>query len=275
MSKFIFNKAYSLLKDIYLYVVSHLRRGGVISKELFLFKEDSGGLDRDKFDSLVGGEIKRVKELSKKLPSISAIYRVKNGAEYIEAAILSVAPIVKEIIVIDNGSIDETKSIIKKLQIELTSIVEIKLFEYSEKLELAGDGYLERVKNNPNGSLAKFYSYCFSLGSSDYLMKCDAHYIFTLKGICSLQEKLKYNPDVIYFSGCEIYGKELNYEPSLFRRDSGYRFVDNEKWEKLEFQNTKSIYVYTPVFLHVKRLAYIKSISCVEMKSYIDSKYNK
>ncbi|HHF3287749.1 glycosyltransferase [Vibrio alginolyticus] len=267
-------KLFSLIKDMYLYMTSILKRNKKISEELFLFSSGKGQLNRNEFDVAVGKEISLVHERAKSLPSISAIYRVKNGAEYIESAILSVAPLVTEIIVIDNGSKDETKSIVAKLKKELRGIVRIEIHDYTIKTVLAGDGYYERVKLNPEGSLAKFYEYCFSLGTSEYLMKCDAHYVFTLKGLISLQDKLKYSPDVINFSGCEIYGKELDYEPSLFRRDSGYKFVDKEKWEKLEIPNAESIYVYSPVFLHVKRLSYVKGIQNSE-KNFAEFKYEK
>lgn len=273
MIKFILGKSFLFLKEVYVSLTSNFKKNKEISKGLFLIGGVRGDFDRDYFDEIVGGKIKEIKEKSSELPSISAIYRVKNGSEYIESAILSVSPLVQEIIIVDNGSTDGTKKIIEKLKLELKGIVNIKTFDYLEKTELAGDGYLERVKNNPLGSLAKYYEYCFSLGTSDYLMKCDAHYIFTAKGLSEIQDKLKLNPDVVYFSGCEIYGKELDYEPSLFKRTCGYQFIDKDRWEKLVFNKVKSIYIYIPVFLHVKRLSYIKSIKKKSSEKYSEVKY--
>ncbi|HIF9240954.1 TPA: glycosyltransferase [Photobacterium damselae] len=264
-----------ILKNIYIRIVDKLKNNAEISDKLFSIgngKEKK--FSRNKFDSYCKDKLLEINKLKKNGASISAIYRVKNGQEYIEAAILSVSPLVNEIIVVDNNSSDKTIEIVEKLKSELYSIVDIKIFTYSEDLELAGDGYIERVTSNPNGSLAKFYEYCFSLGSSEYLMKCDAHYIFTPKGINELRKAVNSKPNIVYFSGAEIFGKELDYEPSLFRKDSNYKFIDRDKWEQLTFPDLNGIYIYDPVFFHIKRLSFIKYINDNTGVDVIKLKYN-
>lgn len=230
-------------------------------------------MDRDEFDKEITNELRSNIENKAKLPTVSAIFRVRNGQEYIECAILSIASFVTEIIVVDNESTDRTVEIVKELKLRLENIVHIKLFNYSKKLEIAGEGYKERVLQNPEGSLSRFYDYCFSQGQCDYLMKCDAHAIFTRKGINLLTEALKSEPDIISFRGSEIYGKQLSMETSLFKRNQTFRFVDKERWEQLEFSSRDALQLKEPVYLHVKRLSFIKNVHTNDL-SPARAKYN-
>ncbi|EAY5740020.1 glycosyltransferase, partial [Salmonella enterica] len=111
--------------------------------------------DRLEFDNYVSTKLKKQVENKKKLPSVAAIYRVKNGAEYIEASILSISSFATQIIVVDNNSMDNTKNIVEKLSNELRDVCDIKLFSYNKKLAIAGSGYIDRVSNG-DGSLAEF-----------------------------------------------------------------------------------------------------------------------
>ncbi len=83
---------------------------------------------------------------------------------------------------------------------------------------MAGNGYLDRLRDNPNGSLAKFYNYCFSLASSEYVMKWDAHGLMFPEGINNIQKAIKLEPDCIYFNGLEFYGKSLNREIRIYKK---------------------------------------------------------
>ncbi|WP_318406947.1 glycosyltransferase family 2 protein [Photobacterium leiognathi] len=186
---------------------------------------------------------------------VSAIYRVKNGESTIEKAILSVVDLVEEIIFVDNGSTDNTINIVN----ELSNKYNIKIFEYKKDLCFAGKGYKERLKENPSGSLADYYTYSFSKGKSDYLMKCDANYIFTKTGLNIIKKELKKKPDVICYPGVECFGNKHVLEPFIFKRNSGWKFIDDELWEKVVFpENLKWKKIFTALFIHVKRYNYIK-----------------
>ncbi|MEH8103953.1 glycosyltransferase [Aeromonas veronii] len=265
------------MKNKMLYRMSYLKNiainvfGSLYSKlepvkyvNSLLFKLDEiEGSDRDSQDRNVLKFLKKVDRLKKEgvIPTISAIYRVKNGAEYIELSILSIAPLVSEIIVVDNTSTDETYHIVKRLQGQLKDTTTIKLYQYTKKVELAGGGYDERVKKNPSGSLAEFYRYCFALGKSQYLLKCDAHYVFSAKGLHSIISALKSEPDYVLYSGLEVYGKKMGFEPFLFKNDDGYSFIDTDKYEKLVLKGDVKVRINEPVFLHLKRISYTKSIA--------------
>ncbi|MDE9453841.1 glycosyltransferase [Xenorhabdus bovienii] len=217
--------------------------------------------DRLSFDSFTTKKIKKQLKRREDLPSVSAIYRVKNGAEYIESSILSIAPFAKEIIIVDNNSTDNTLEIVHSLAKELKETNKFIISKYEKKLAIAGKGYREQVRKDKDKSLASFYNYCFSLSTCDYVMKVDAHCIFSPYGIDELQNSIKKEYEGIIFRGLEIYGKWLHLELSLYKKDLGLRYVDDELYERLDFnRKLKSKRIIKPLFLHIKRLSYIKNM---------------
>ncbi|PSB76999.1 hypothetical protein FD722_17505 [Photobacterium damselae subsp. damselae] len=219
-------------------------------------------LSRTKFDQESKKIIEQINDKKSRLPSIAAIYRVKNGAVYIESSILSIAPLCTEIIFIDNQSSDSTLDIVNRLKNELQDICEIKIYSYNKKIRIAGDGYKSESSNDV--SLADFYNYCFSLGESEYLMKVDCHYIFTLKGLEVIQKKIKIKPRFLNYRGVEIFGKKLSFETFLYKNDNNFKYVDSDFYEKLTFKYKISLYekvkntIFFPIYIHVKRLSFVK-----------------
>ncbi|CAH7062852.1 Glyco_trans_2-like domain-containing protein [Vibrio chagasii] len=228
----------------------------LINRWLLNFNGSKGCLGRDNQDSEVQSFMS---DMNNRGCDISAVYRVKNGEESIEMSILSIAPLVREIIFVDNGSTDNTIDIVQRLKFQLKDKVDIRIFRYEIETALAGKGYLQRVMDNPVSSLSRFYSYCFSQATSNYLMKCDAHYVFIPKGLTKIAKAIEGNScDIIYYSGLEMHGKEMGLEPFIFNQSSGYVFEDTELYEKIKFKSNKRRVIRTPLFFHVKRLSYIK-----------------
>lgn len=97
------------------------------------------------FDASVQDELKRMINKRAALPSVSAIYRIKNGEIFIRISILAIAPLCKEIICVDNGSTDNTIQILEQLQSELAGICEIKIYHYNKNVHLAGVDYKKRI----------------------------------------------------------------------------------------------------------------------------------
>ncbi|UBU95211.1 glycosyltransferase family 2 protein [Edwardsiella tarda] len=246
-----------------------------VLKGLLLFDNlYNGKLSRDQHDKFV--EKVMDNSLDNKA-SISAIYRVKNGQAYIQMSILSIAPFVEEIIVIDNNSSDLTVSLVKELQRKLSNIVTIKIYSYSEKLCLAGDSYLANLKEGRGGSLADYYNYCFGLGSKNFLMKVDAHYIFFPNEMIRIVNAINSRVvDYITYRGVEIYGKDLSKEAFIFRRDINWRFIDGERFEYLQFDDASELVYETinhPVFLHTKRLTYSAFLSSAHSTRGVEKLY--
>ncbi|ENM5780319.1 hypothetical protein ACXR5E_003327 [Vibrio mimicus] len=234
---------------------------------IFKVSQVSRYLSRLSFDKSSSDVYRGVISKRSKHGSVSAIYRVKNGSATIEASILSIAPLCSEIIIVDNDSSDKTIEIAERLKKELSDITSIKIFNYNRKLALAGYGYKDKVKKDPDASLAKFYTYCFSLGTRDYVMKCDAHYIFTPRGLINIQKKLLLNPDIVRFRGAEIFGKYIAYEPFIMRNNGSFSFVDGDEYEIIKLRNPVKMMdfykstIISPCYMHVKRLSYSKHIS--------------
>ncbi|HGF5593841.1 TPA: glycosyltransferase family 2 protein [Klebsiella quasipneumoniae subsp. similipneumoniae] len=235
-------------------------------------------LNRLDFDKhVLNNQIIQFKE-KEKLKKISAVIRVKNGAEYIESSVLSILSLVSEIVIIDNDSSDDTYNIATRLKKELSDICEINIYTYHKKLEIAGCGYRRRLNENPGGSLAAYYNYCFSLAKYDYVMKWDAHAIMFEKTINKIQAVLAKEPDAIYLRALELYGKNMSSEMRIYKSCLGLKYIDGDLYEELDFENfsfkeMKKKVLYSPAYLHLKRLSYVK-FSKMECSNIVSEKYN-
>ena len=222
------------------------------------------GNDRDAQDDQIQKLLLEVSNRKNTLPSVSAVYRVKNAAPFLELSLKSVAPFVTEIIVVDNGSVDETCAIVGKLKKEFASSgIDLVLFRYEQEIARAGSGYLAAVKRNPEKSIAKYYSYCFGKATSEYVMKVDAHCIYHGAGLLKLQDAIEHGIDVTYFRGIEFFQKRLSVEPYLFRKSVHWHYEDQDSYELLVFKQKKlkKFFVKRPVFIHMKRIVYGASLA--------------
>ncbi|WP_039987531.1 glycosyltransferase family 2 protein [Vibrio owensii] len=221
--------------------------------------------DRDEQDVIVRESIK-ANNITKSRNQISAVYRVKNGGRFLESSILSIAPLCTEIIVVDNNSTDNTKQIVDSISLKFKGVCEIKYFIYDNELSPAGRGYYDKVKINPESSLAKFYNFAFSKASCEYIMKVDAHLIYLPSIIPVIQKKLERKPKIVKYGGRELYGLTLGLETYIFRKDLGVYFEDEMEYEVIHFNQKISkseklkSYIFKPAFIHIKRLAYVDSI---------------
>lgn len=222
-----------------------------------IFNIGNGG-DPKEVDTAISAFLKKSYSLRRK-KSVSAVIRVKNASPYIELSVLSIAPLCEEIIIVDNVSTDGSSEIYEKIKEKLSGRCVVKIFSYNENIELPGKDYAIRLKLNPKGSLARFYNFCFSLASSDYLLKWDAHMILMPFGVKLIQNELQKNPNLIFFTGVEIFGRPLSLESYIRKRSLNLKYVDGEHWERLFFtheQSRKSSIIKKSIFIHVKALAY-------------------
>ena len=220
--------------------------------------------ERLKFDCRVGEFQKELNLNKNSLPTLSAVFRVKNAEAYLETSVSSIAPICKEIIIIDNNSLDKTLEICAKLKENLKNICEVKVYSYNRELAIAGEEYAMHV--NENNSLAEYYKFAFSKATSEFVMKADAHLLYTPLGLKRIQDKLKEGRRVIIFKGVEIYGMKLSFERYVFKNDSSFKFVDGRYYEELKFDYKLSKWeqirstIITPCFIHFKRVRYINNL---------------
>jgi len=218
--------------------------------------------NRIKFDDSVHAFLSKIESNKKTLPTLSAVYRVKNAEPFLYMSIYSIAPICSEIIIVDNNSSDNTLEIANKIKSELSGRVDVKIYSYKQELAIAGPSY--KIELETKGSLAEYYTYCFSKASSDYVMKCDAHLLYNPKGLLAIQSKLAKKVRVIIFRGVELYGLKLPLECYIFRNDHSFNYTDSECWEQVNFDFKLSMLekfqctIFSPLFLHYKRVVYSK-----------------
>lgn len=210
--------------------------------------------DRDSCDKNVRDfKIKLRKELTK---TVSVIYRVKNGEAFLELSIASVIPIATEIILVDNNSDDRTELVFKKLNRKYPDI-SFRYFKDNETYANAGSSYQLDLKNG-YPSLADFYNKSFSLGSCDYLMKMDAHYLLMPSCLPRIVKLLNANNKYLTLQIIDIYGRIQGGEPLIFKNQD-WVFEDGKNFEELRL--TKKT-ILEKIFslingncvLHLKRL---------------------
>jgi glycosyltransferase involved in cell wall biosynthesis len=218
--------------------------------------------DRDEHDTYVDQQFKTALLNRDSLPNVTAVYRIKNAEEFVSLSIQSVIPLASEIVVVDNGSVDNTKTLVMKLQKQYSEIVTIKYYKYDQAIARAGLGYAAEVAGDPKKSIADFYNFCFSKATSDYIIKVDAHCLYSLNRILDVQSYLRKDFDILYFRGVEYLGKRLSIEPYLFKRSLDFTYEDEESYEILKFKNKqlKKATLLAPVFIHIKRILYTKGL---------------
>lgn len=232
----------------------------------FAFRFDAlkkkSGESRIRFDNSVHEFFRNIESKKKRLPTLSAVYRVKNAEPFLCMSIYSIVPICSEIVIVDNNSSDETLKVAERLRFELKGRVDVKVYSYKQELAIAGPSYKYDLENK--SSLAEYYTYCFSKATADYVMKCDAHLLYNPRGLIAIQSKLAKSPRTIIFRGVEIFGLNLPFERYIFKNDNQFIYEDGEFYESLRFkyklrklEQYRST-IFTPVFVHYKRIAYSK-----------------
>lgn len=237
------------IKMIILYILYNFSKLDLSIKEIKRFTT------RNEMDELATNFWDKQKE---KRLNISVVMRVKNGEKYILLSLTSIVNLVNEVIIIDNGSTDNTVSLIKSFEEQYKNKLNIIVkFDYSQYAK-AGDGYIDDVKNNPEKSLSRYYTKCFSYGTSEYLMKMDAHYVLLPSAIKKLRDLMNKKPKYINFYIVDILGRNHGFESLIFKNDDNWSFIDDEKYEKLVIngkkESLKKSIIFKPSILHLKRI---------------------
>ena len=208
--------------------------------------------------------------LAKQKPkrNVSAIFRVKNCESSLLPSFFSLAPLLHEVVFVDNLSTDKTMQVIENLEAVCKQIgIKCVISEYNTPIARHGIGYSQEIKDRPEASIAKYYNYAFSLASSEYLMKADANLIYFPKAIARFSHLIDNKRPLVRYRGCEIFGKTMAYEPSIVHETLFDGFIDSEKYEviklrdRLQKYNPRNFYLH-PAFLHYRRIFDFKDILC-------------
>lgn len=107
--------------------------------------------------------------------TISAMMRVRNEEEFLEAAVRSILEVVDEVVIVDNASTDGTPESIRTLQSELGSAV--RAYEYPYEIRRIGRESVELSESDPTGDSphlsATFYNFCLDKCTRPYVLKWD------------------------------------------------------------------------------------------------------
>lgn len=220
-------------------------------------------------DACIHEAIEASLERRERLPSVTAVFRIKNASAFLYMSVSSFVPLCKEIVIVDNASSDDSLNVCARLQSDFEGITSIRVLSYDTPVSQAGQGYGNAIKRAPGTSLAAYYNFAFSNASSDYVIKADAHTIIMPFGIAELQKAIQDGADIVYSTGVEVYGRRIDFEPRLYRRSLYLNYVDGERWEYLAPQASsgnmliseigKQITVVKPMFLHLKSILFARA----------------
>jgi len=134
---------------------------------------------------------------------ISAMMRVGNEEEFIEASILSTIDFFDEIVIVLNNSTDNTENIVSNINSE-----KIKIHYYPFRLRPNGPGH---GQNNPEDSvysISYYYNWCMSKTSFSHICKWDGDNVALSK--FSQLKNIVLSNNIVWFKGINIVGKELD-----------------------------------------------------------------
>jgi Glycosyl transferase family 2 len=141
---------------------------------------------------------------------ISAMMRVRNEAEFLEAAVRSIADDVDEILLVDNGSTDDTPAIIRELRRELGNRVRFDEYPYeirrvgADNWELAAD---PEAADSPHLS-ANFYNWCLDRCTKPYALKWDGDMLALPAFRAALDDWVRDDAEVLIIQGLNVHPDE-------------------------------------------------------------------
>lgn len=105
--------------------------------------------------------------------------RVRNEAEFLKAAVCSIAPLVEHVLLVDNLSDDVTPEIINRLQIRFPDKIEV--YEYPHKIARVGQENRKQYdadKTNQSPHLSSnYYNWCLNHCHTEFVLKWDGDMI--------------------------------------------------------------------------------------------------
>lgn len=225
--------------------------------------DTNDGRSLDGFEGVCRNYISDISKRKNELPSISFIYRLKDAEKYIELSVLSVLPVANEIVFVDNGSSDGTLAVIEKLVRDYNHMCNFKVCTYDQEVHRQGLDYQDRLTQDPRGSLADYYNYCFSLAESDYVFKMDAHKYLLPVVFQHIQDRIYNGSPIVFIRGHDFFGRRISYEPLLYRNTPDINYLDGEYYEYLDYSSLNlsknELYrsrIDIKGFIHLKSLSY-------------------
>lgn len=197
-------------------------------------------------------------------PGLSAMIRLKNEEEWVEASLLSIKDWFDEIVIVLQNCTDKTESIIKKL-----SLPHVKIYYYVFDSFPNGPGYGSHPPDSVHNK-TYFYNWTLAKTTCRWVCKWDGDMV-AMDWLGPNIRKLissPCHPDYIFIRGVNIVGKDLNQigermhtgqEPRFFQvhkktfyysgDKTQYFYIPQTRWPFLKKQ---SLVIEKPAYLHFK-----------------------
>lgn len=188
---------------------------------------------------------------------VSAMMRVGDEEEFIEASILSTIDFFDEIIVVLNNSTDNTESIVSDINSE-----KIKIYHYPFRLRPNGPGHKQNNPEDSVYSISYYYNWCMSKTSCSHICKWDGDNV-ALSRFSQLKDIVLSN-NIVWFKGINIVGEKLDMisavqphtamHPSFHIVNNITRYKTGNMCEVLNYRQISGSQhkIKEPVFLHYK-----------------------
>jgi len=138
---------------------------------------------------------------------ISAMIRVKDEEEFLYPAVKSIADYVEEIVLIDNGSVDRTPSVMESLRREYPH--KVACYQYNHEVRRQGWESWELAVSSEGCSsphlLAHYYNWCLRKCTKPYVLKWDGDMIATEAFSKSMGDWRKSHKVFMTFKGVNVH----------------------------------------------------------------------
>lgn len=178
------------------------------------------------------------------VPGFSAMLRIKNEASKIESCLQSIADLFDEIVVVDNGSTDDTRSIIDRVAARYPNI---RVYAYPHAISRCGAENEETPEDSVH-SLAYYYNWCLSKCNRRWVFKWDGDMLLPRRSRAAarriLQEAQLGGLVLWNIKGQTVYVapdgaawasiEEINHEEMCFPNNPLIRYRKEKLWERLK-----------------------------------------
>jgi glycosyltransferase involved in cell wall biosynthesis len=119
---------------------------------------------------------------SKRFPgALTAVVRARNEARNLPVVLPPLLRSVSRVIVVDNGSTDETAAVAHEVSDTVASAARLDVLEYRFEVARCGSEHRDTPPDSPH-SLVRFYNWSFSHVETSYALKWDADMVLTRRG---------------------------------------------------------------------------------------------